>query len=89
VYECFGGVHVCDHCHDYEQLKKLINFDKPEPYPNLLPLAEYDPHPISKIACTPETCKFGGNHPPNGIEYSMGCTKCREEQQGGGGAGGE
>ena len=40
VYECFGYLHACNHCHSYEQLKHLINFDKPEPYPNRLELAE-------------------------------------------------
>eukprot|EP00937_MAST-01D_sp_MAST-1D-sp2_P000962 g962.t1 len=79
VYACFGYLHACAFCHDYKNLDKMMDFSKPEPYPNKL--ESYDPHPISGLKCDPATCPFGGNHPPNGVEYCLGCTLCAEEER--------
>ncbi|OUM66207.1 hypothetical protein PIROE2DRAFT_6643 [Piromyces sp. E2] len=31
--------------------------------------------------CNKETCQVGGNHPPNGEEYALGCSICRSIQE--------
>ena len=31
--------------------------------------------------CTAATCQVGGNHPPNGEEYALGCSICRNMEE--------
>jgi hypothetical protein len=31
--------------------------------------------------CDKKTCEVGGNHPPNGEEYALGCSICRNNEE--------
>ena len=42
VWSCFGYFHACTPCHSYKQLQELMDFSKPQPYPNKKPLEEYN-----------------------------------------------
>ena len=58
---CWGTTHFCEDCH-----KRQNNGDYVSKYPK-------DKLP----KCNKDTCQVGGNHPPNGEEFSLGCGLCR------------
>jgi len=87
-YECFDYLHVCEPCHSYQKLDTLLNFNQKvgedDPlrggvpgaemiYANKKQLWEYDQCP------GPDQCKLGCAHPPHGLEFCFGCSKCFEE----------
>ena len=41
-------------------------------------LSKYPKDKLPK--CNRETFEVGGNHPPNGEEYALGCSQCQSEQ---------
>ena len=66
---CWGTTHFCDDCH-----KRQCNNDYVSKYPK------------SKLPkCNKSLCEVGGNHPPNGEEYALGCTLCRKNGENVGG----
>ncbi len=60
---CWGNTHFCDDCH-----RRQCNHDYVSKYPR-------DKLP----KCNKLTCEVGGNHPPNGEEYALGCSLCRNK----------
>ena len=64
---CWGTTHFCDDCH-----KRQVNCDYVSKYPkNKLPI------------CNKSLCEAGGDHPPNGEEYALGCPECRKKKENG------
>jgi len=62
---CWGTTHFCDDCH-----KRQCNGDYVSKYPKSeLPL------------CNKDKCEVGGNHPPNGEEYALGCSLCKNNKK--------
>ena len=62
---CWGTTHFCEDCH-----KRQCNGDYVSKYPrDRLP------------RCTKGTCEVGGNHPPNGEEFALGCSICRNNAE--------
>ena len=62
---CWGTTHFCDECH-----KRQCKGDYVSKYPkNKLPI------------CNKSLCEVGGNHPPNGEEYALGCSICRNNEE--------
>ena len=62
---CWGTTHFCEDCH-----KRQYNNDYVSKYPrDRLP------------KCNKATCEVGGNHPPNGEEYALGCSICRNNEE--------
>jgi len=62
---CWGTTHFCEDCH-----KRQCNGDYVSKYPKeRLP------------KCNKSTCEVGGNHPPNGEEYALGCSICRNNAE--------
>ena len=35
---------------------------------------------IAKLLCAPRTCAIGVRHPPNGLEFGLGCSMCEDKQ---------
>ena len=62
---CWGTTHFCEDCH-----KRQCNNDYVSKYPK-------DKLP----KCNKATCEVGGNHPPNGEEYALGCSICRNGEE--------
>ena len=62
---CWGNTHFCDSCH-----RRQCNHDYVSKYPK-------DKLP----KCNPKTCEVGGNHPPNGEEFALGCSICRNSKE--------
>ena len=62
---CWGTTHFCEDCH-----KRQCNNDYVSKYPK-------DKLP----RCNRATCEVGGNHPPNGEEYALGCSICRNNEE--------
>ena len=60
---CWGNTHFCDDCH-----RRQCNHDYVSKYPR-------DKLP----KCNKLTCEVGGNHPPNGEEFALGCSLCRNK----------
>ena len=60
---CWGNTHFCDDCH-----RRQCNHDYVSKYPR-------DKLP----KCNKLTCEVGGNHPPNGEEFALGCSLCRNQ----------
>ena len=60
---CWGNTHFCDDCH-----RRQCNHDYVSKYPR-------DKLP----KCNKLTCEVGGNHPPNGEEFALGCSLCRHK----------
>ena len=58
---CWGTTHFCEDCH-----KRQCNGDY---------VSKYTKDRLPK--CNKATCEVGGNHPPNGEEYALGCSACR------------
>jgi len=70
VFVC-GGTHNCDSCHNrFGEMCSMRTEGR-------LPACPAAPQGHSLAAGTP--CPLGGNHPPPGEEFSMGCSACREE----------
>jgi len=62
---CWGTTHFCEDCH-----KRQCNGDYVSKYPkDRLP------------KCSRATCEVGGNHPPNGEEFALGCSICRNNAE--------
>jgi len=62
---CWGTTHFCEDCH-----RRQCNNDYVSKYPrDRLP------------KCNKSTCEVGGNHPPNGEEYALGCSICRNSEE--------
>ena len=62
---CWGTTHFCEDCH-----KRQCNNDYVSKYPkDRLP------------KCNPATCEVGGKHPPNGEEFALGCSICRNNEE--------
>ena len=62
---CWGTTHFCEDCH-----KRQCNEDYVSKYPkDRLP------------KCDKFTCEVGGNHPPNGEEFAIGCSICRNNSK--------
>ena len=59
---CWGTTHFCEDCH-----KRQCNNDYVSKYPK-------DKLP----KCNRATCEVGGNHPPNGEEFALGCYICKD-----------
>lgn len=57
---CFGTTHFCEDCHLKQLNGELLTSKKIKDLP----------------VCDPNTCFLKGNHPINGIEYSLGCELC-------------
>ena len=62
---CWGNTHFCDDCH-----RRQCNHDYVSKYPR-------DKLP----KCNKLTCEVGGNHPPNGEEFALGCSLCRHKEE--------
>ena len=60
---CWGNTHFCDDCH-----RRQCNHDYVSKYPR-------DKLP----KCNKLLCEVGGNHPPNGEEFALGCSLCRNQ----------
>lgn len=35
---------------------------------------------IAKLLCAPRSCALGVRHPPNGLEFGLGCSMCEDKQ---------
>ena len=62
---CWGTTHFCEDCH-----KRQCNGDY---------ISKYPKERLPK--CNKSTCEVGGNHPPNGEEYALGCSICRNNAE--------
>ena len=62
---CWGTTHFCEDCH-----KRQCNGDY---------VSKYSKDKLPK--CNKSTCEVGGNHPPNGEEYALGCSICRNNAE--------
>ena len=62
---CWGTTHFCEDCH-----KRQCNGDY---------ISKYSKDKLPK--CDKKTCEVGGNHPPNGEEYALGCSICRNNEE--------
>jgi len=62
---CWGTTHFCEDCH-----KRQCNHDY---------VSQYKKDKLPK--CNKDTCEVGGNHPPNGEEYALGCSICRNSEE--------
>ena len=38
---------------------------------------------IAKLLCAPRSCPLGVRHPPNGLEFGLGCSMCSDKQSAG------
>ena len=62
---CWGKTHFCDDCHKRQEAKDFLN-----------------QYPLDKLPkCDKNKCEVGGNHPPNGNEYALGCALCRNFEE--------
>ena len=62
---CWGTTHFCEDCHKRQCKHDCLN-----------------KYPLDKLPkCDKKTCEVGGNHPPNGNEYALGCTLCRNLEE--------
>ena len=62
---CWGTTHFCEDCH-----KRQCNGDY---------VSKYSRDRLPK--CSRATCEVGGNHPPNGEEFALGCSICRNNAE--------
>ena len=62
---CWGTTHFCEDCHQRQNNKDY--------------LTSYSVDRLPK--CNKNTCEVGGNHPPNGNEYALGCSICRNMEE--------
>ena len=60
---CWGTTHFCEDCHARQCAGDYIN--------------KYPKDKLPK--CDKANCEVGGNHPPNGEEYALGCSICRSD----------
>jgi hypothetical protein len=35
---------------------------------------------LAKLLCAPRSCPLGVRHPPNGMEFGLGCSMCEDRQ---------
>ena len=59
---CWGTTHFCDPCHKKQCSGDYVSRKSRDQLPKC---------PGGK------KCPIGGNHPPNGEEYALGCSVCR------------
>ena len=58
---CWGTTHFCEDCHARQCAGDYVS-----------------KYPLDKLPkCNKNTCEVGGNHPPNGEEFALGCSLCR------------
>jgi E3 ubiquitin-protein ligase MYCBP2 len=62
---CWGTTHFCEDCH-----KRQCNGDY---------VSKYSRDRLPR--CNRATCEVGGNHPPNGEEFALGCSICRNNAE--------
>ena len=62
---CWGTTHFCEDCH-----KRQCNGDH---------VSKYSKDRLPR--CNKATCEVGGNHPPNGEEFALGCSICRNNAE--------
>ena len=62
---CWGTTHFCEDCH-----KRQCNGDY---------VSKYSKDRLPR--CSRATCEVGGNHPPNGEEFALGCSICRNNAE--------
>ena len=62
---CWGTTHFCEDCH-----KRQCNGDY---------VSKYTKDRLPK--CNKSKCEVGGNHPPNGEEFALGCSICRNNAE--------
>ena len=62
---CWNTTHFCEDCHKRQNAGDYI--------------ASYSQDKLPK--CNKSTCEVGGNHPPNGTEYALGCSICRNMEE--------
>ena len=62
---CWGKTHFCEDCH-----KRQCSGDY---------VSKYSKDRLPK--CNKASCEVGGNHPPNGEEYALGCSICRNNEE--------
>ncbi len=60
---CWGTTHFCEDCHARQCAGDYVS--------------KYPKEKLPK--CDKAHCEVGGNHPPNGDEYALGCSICRNE----------
>ena len=58
---CWGTTHFCEDCHSRQCAGDYVS--------------KYPKEKLPK--CDKKNCEVGGNHPPNGDEYALGCSLCR------------
>ena len=62
---CWGKTHFCEDCHKRQCAGDYVS-----------------KYPIEKLPkCDKKKCEVGGNHPPNGNEYALGCSLCRNFEE--------
>ena len=58
---CWQTTHFCEDCHKRQEKHDYLTN-----------------YPLDKLPkCNKSTCEVGGHHPPNGNEYALGCSICR------------
>ena len=62
---CWGTTHFCEDCHARQCRGDYIS--------------KYPKDKLPK--CNSKTCEVGGKHPPNGEEYALGCSICRNNEE--------
>ena len=62
---CWGTTHFCEDCH-----KRQCNGDY---------VSKYSKDKLPK--CNPATCEIKVKHPPNGEEFALGCSICRNNEE--------
>ena len=62
---CWGTTHFCEDCH-----KRQCNGDY---------VSKYSRDRLPR--CNKATCEVGGSHPPNGDEFALGCSICRNNAE--------
>ena len=62
---CWGTTHFCEDCH-----KRKCNGDY---------VSKYSRDRLPR--CNKATCEVGGSHPPNGEEFALGCSICRNNAE--------
>jgi len=95
TFFCFSKVHYCTRCHSrpyehidnnketktaFEDLPQCGDLrDKIREVKNRNLPKEEEKEALAKLRCDPGTCPLKIAHPPNGVEFLLGCSLCREE----------
>ena len=69
VWFCFGTTHFCEPCHNDNG--RMVQMQQQATLPKC-PCG-----PCGKALAPDAECPIGGQHPPTGEEYSLGCGVCR------------